>query len=163
MSQYVSKFSGVDIDRAVAYYNDMQRIGRVILTVPVSDSSQDWLESSTDYDRDKANYYADITTYGVHTISSSALAEPPQVYFLDSNGLRWESEYRYYSEERQGQNVNHIRCYSNARKNGKFVIVSVLSNGIIGGDSSFDSDLTVRNLTVIGTITQPDVVSSSNN
>lgn len=156
MSQYVSKFSGVNIDRAVAYYNDMQRIGRVILTVPVSDSSQDWPESSTDYDKDKAKYYADITTYGIHTISSSALAEPPQVYFLDSNGLRWESEYRYYSEERQGQNVNHIRCYSNARKNGKFVIVSVLSNAILGEDSSFD-DLTIfGNLTVGGSIIQPN-------
>ena len=33
--QYVSKFSGVEIDRAVAYYNDMQRIGRTIIQVPI--------------------------------------------------------------------------------------------------------------------------------
>lgn len=149
MSQYVSKFSGVEIDRAVAYYNDMQRIGRTILQVPIK--TTDWLDSSGD-DTSIANYCVDIASDGVNaiSISSSALAFPPQVYFLDGTGLRWETEYRFTVG---ANNKNRIRCFSNAQMAGTIVIVSVLSNGILGGDSSFD-DLTVGNLNVTGVIRQ---------
>lgn len=149
MSQYVSKFSGVNIDRAVAYYNDMQRIGRTIIQIPII--ANNWIDSSGD-DTSIANYYIDITASGVNTISSAALALPPQVYFLDSTGLRWETEYRFAVVN----NENCVRCFSNAKKAGTMVIVSVLSNGIVGGESSFD-DLTISgNLTVGGSIIQPN-------
>lgn len=148
MSQYVSKFSGVEIDRAVAYYNDMQRIGRTIIQVPII--ANNWLNSSGD-DASIANYYIDIIADGVNAISSTALALPPQVYFLDSTGLRWETEYRFAVVN----NKNCVRCFSNAKKAGTMVIVSVLSNGILGGDSSFDDLIVSGNLTVCGVIQQP--------
>lgn len=121
MSQYVSKFSGVEIDRAVAYYNDMQRIGRTILQVPIA--AGNWQATSGD-DTSIANYYIDITADGVNTISSAALDFPPQIYFLDEDGLRWEMEYRFAV----ANNTNYVRCFSNAQKDGTIVIVSVLSN-----------------------------------
>lgn len=155
MSQYVSKFSGVNIDRAVAYYNDMQRIGRTILQVPIitpEGGDSPWQSTTGTPDSDIANYYIDIIADGVNTISSAALDFPPQVYFLDSTGLRWETEYRFAVVD----NKNCVRCFSNAQKDGTIVIVSVLSNGIVGGDSSFD-DLTISgNLTVGGSIIQPN-------
>lgn len=121
MSQYVSKFSGVNIDRAVAYYNDMQRIGRTILEIPIT--ANDWETSSGD-DVSIARFYVDITASGVNTISSEALDKPPQIYFLDTNGLRWETEYRYAVVN----NENCARCFSNANKAGTMVLVSVMSN-----------------------------------
>lgn len=147
MSQYVSKFSGVEIDRAVAYYNDMQRIGRTILQVPIA--AGNW-QATSGGDTSIANYYIDITSDGVNTVSSAALDSPPQVYFLDTEGLRWETEYRFAVVN----NKNYVRCFSNAQKAGTIVIVSVLSNSIVGGDSPLDSLTISGDLTVGGSITQ---------
>lgn len=153
MSQYVSKFSGVEIDRAVAYYNDMQRIGRTILQVSIvtpKGGVSPWQSTTGTPDSTMANFYIDITADGVNTISSAALDFPPQIYFLDEDGLRWEMEYRFVVTN----NTNYVRCFSNAQKDGTIVIVSVLSNSIVGGDAPLDSLTISGDLTVGGSITQ---------
>ena len=129
MSQYVSKFSGVEIDRAVAYYNDMQRIGRTILQVSIvtpEGGVSPWQSTTGTPDSTMANFYIDITADGVNTISSAALDFPPQVYFLDEDGLRWEMEYRFAV----ANNTNYVRCFSNAQKDGTIVIGVVTQEDI---------------------------------
>lgn len=167
MAQYVSKFSGENIDRAVAYYNAMQRIGRTILKVGVN--ADDWqVIEPGDRDEEIANYRLFLGMTGVLNVANAEFEEPPILYFLSNGdyidggdqdssndkweGLKWELEYRCVP----GLNGDYeITCYSNLRMAGTIVITAILSNAISVNDGSFD-DLTVNNLTVRGDITQPE-------
>lgn len=154
MPQYISKFSGVDIDRAVAYYKATAG-SRVILKVDVS--TGDWVDSSgSSYGKYKVQIVASgserVSNTGPLPTNSNALDEPPQVYFIEDSGAgqpaaKWDLNYTY----EQIDNNNAITCYSNKKIAGDIVIVSVLS----GGSSDLLDDISVHNLEVRGVITQP--------
>ena len=65
--QYTSIHSGVDIDRAVSYYNSIDAYGRSVINCPISISNWNLVSSVTD-NTDKENlngvtakYYIKIT------------------------------------------------------------------------------------------------------
>lgn len=170
--QYVSKFSGVNIDRAVAYYNGIQNVGRTILKVNVATS--DWNSTSGATDASIANYRLYITMTGVSTTSGEAFSEPPILYFLSDGGyedgsettgtksewagLKWDLEYRCSL----GLNNSYsVVCYSNLKMSGTMVITAILSN--INDGTIPSGDLRIRgNLVVDGSITQPDISNDMN-
>lgn len=123
--QYVSKFSGVQIDAAVAYYNAIEQAGRKVITVEIKDT--DWKGSSKPYS-------LGITLSGVSNIGGATTSPAPDagipspiVYFL-SNGdnKRWDLDYDYNYENGKGT----ITCYSNLKVSGRMIIVTVLSNSV---------------------------------
>lgn len=164
MATYVSKFTGVEIDRAVAYFNDIQRTGRKVITFDTS--SNDWKTSSDDGDKTNGNYYIDASLSGVGSIDGG-FSQPPQVFFIQGDvygdnigqvGLRWDLDYKWDIGSNASQ---HIRAYSNIPIIGKLCLVTVLSD--ISGDSSTDSDVYVNeNLTVRGNISQSGISAQEN-
>lgn len=121
--QYVSKFSGVQIDAAVAYYNAIEQAGRKIITVGINEDAWKGLSKP---------YSLKITLSGVYnvagaTTSSTSNTEIPSpiVYFLSDDNKRWDLDYDYKYEN----GVGTITCYSNLKISGNMIIVTVLSNG----------------------------------
>ena len=118
MSTYKSRFSGIMIDRAVAYFNAIDTYGRIQQEVNVeSGSSHEWepAGSGSDY-----NYKYEVDLYGIARVKGA----PPMVYFLDDpDGARWDLPYTFTTDN----NGDHLTCYSNVALNGKIVIVSPCS------------------------------------
>lgn len=122
--QYVSKFSGVQIDAAVAYYNAIEQAGRKIITVGI-DKETAWKGSSKPYS-------LKITLSGVYNVAGATTSPTsntgipsPIVYFLSDDNKRWDLDYDYKYEN----GVGTITCYSNLKISGNMIIVTVLSNG----------------------------------
>lgn len=129
MATYVSKFTGVEIDRAVAYFNDIQQTGRQVITFEVS--TTDWQTSSATTDTANGKYYIDASLNGVGTIDGG-FSQPPQVFFIQSEpygsigqaGLKWDLDYKWLSEN----DSQYIRVYSNIKIVGTLCLVTVLSD-----------------------------------
>jgi hypothetical protein len=120
-SNYVSKFSGVEIDKAVAYYNAIQTAGRKIIEVAVKDT--DWKEATT-------GYTITITLKGASNIAGSTKSiYSPTLYFLDEVCDKWEMNYNYTYNEADG--IGKIICYSNANKTGTIIIMGIMSDDTV--------------------------------
>ena len=93
MTQYTSIHSGVDIDKAVSYYNSIDAYGRNVINCPVLTNNWKLVSSATGTDRTKltgvsANYYIKITLSGTYKIGGA-----PIIYFIDNNGQKWEIDH----------------------------------------------------------------------
>ena len=120
-TQYISKFSGVEIDRAVAYYNSTAS-QRVSLTVTPT-----WLSTAGD-ENPPAKYKTIITLSGSYSIANGGLTMP-EVYFKDNSGTRWDIEYKWATSG-SGNNITQtLTCYSNTnQKTGEIVISTTISD-----------------------------------
>jgi len=141
MATYKSKFSGVEIDRAVAYFNSIEQAGRTILSVSVN--SNNWKGSASPY-------YVDITIEGVYTVigteSGDVITKPPQIYFVETGtdaGQKWDIDYRVFKDPANNNKIFY-RCYSNRKIAGNIIIMSVMSMKTAEGDQYIDGDLTVN-------------------
>ena len=169
MASYQSKFSGVEIDRAVAYFNAIDKAGRTILTLGISQGTgtNGWTASSTPDDIAHAKYYVEITASDLFDIVGSNFNKPPEVYFVQNgtyvgtytgggtytvgyDGQKWDIDYLFV---RVSGSITKIKCYSNLPLAGTVVIVSVLSTPSSG--TVIDGDLSVNgNITMSGVIVQ---------
>lgn len=121
MADYISKFSGVEIDKAVAYYNAIQLAGRKIIEVSVVEDK---------WSGDAAPYSLTITLKGAaNIVGSTTKIYSPTVYFIDSNGNRWEVDYNY--KYNQTSSVGTIVCNSNQKIAGTVVIMGVMSDNTV--------------------------------
>ena len=155
MASYQSKFSGIEIDRAVAYFNAIDKAGRVIVTVGVN--INDWklsANSGNPEDAEHGVYYVDVQMTGViipEGMTPQAIDRPPIVYLVQTQpyvhgsttigraGLKWEIEYNTAIETGSIDNA-FVRCYSNINLPGKIVIVSVLSTIYAETDNNIQYD-----------------------
>lgn len=144
MATYKSKFSGVQIDNAVAYFLGVNTAGRDLqkFEVYTSTSGQTvkWATSTSDEDKKLGRYYVDITMTGNYTISGTSANNPsPLVYFIQNDtygsgsssigaaGQKWEIDYKF-SAASGSTNYNKCRAYSNLDVQGMLVIVTTLSS-----------------------------------
>lgn len=168
MASYQSKFSGPQIDAAVAYFNAIEKEGRTVLTSSINQgtSTGGWSESTDPLDKALGNYYAEITPEGVFNIQGASFNKPPEVYFVQrgsygtapntigSDGQKWDLDYVFV---RVSGSITKIKCYSNIPLAGTFVIVSVLSTSFDSGAAIVNGDLMVTGkVTVGGNIIQND-------
>jgi hypothetical protein len=145
MTQYTSIHSGVDIDRAVAYYKSIDSYGRSVINCPIEgyiDEEQkgDWklVSSATGADKNKLNgitskYYIKITLSGTYKIGGA-----PIVYFIDSTGQKWEIDHIFDKNilTPQANTSYSIYCLSNTNiYSGSIVMVGTLSNTKDGGEN----------------------------
>lgn len=143
MTQYTSIHSGVDIDRAVAYYQSIDAYGRSVINCPIdgyinAEQSGDWKLVSSAVGEDKiklsgvsANYYIKITLSGIYKIGGA-----PIIYFIDSTGQKWEIDHIFDNTILNPQtNMSYsIYCLSNTNiYSGRIVMVGTLSNTKDGG------------------------------
>lgn len=137
--QYTSIHSGVDIDRAVSYYNSIDAYGRSVINCPISTSNWKLVSSVTDTtDKTKligvtAKYYIKITLSGAYKIGGA-----PIIYFVDSNGQKWEINYIVDSGmlNPEANESYSIYCLSNTNVySGRIVMVGTLSNTKDGGEN----------------------------
>lgn len=126
MANYTSKFSGIQIDRAVAYFNAIDKSGRTIITIPVT--ANDWVDNSDDITDGK--FKCTVTLQGSE--NTNALY-PPLVYLIQTAvynssigavGDKWDLNYNYKAESQ----TMTIICYSNIKIVGDLVLVTVLSD-----------------------------------
>ena len=70
MATYQSKFSGVEIDEAVAYYNAIEKSGRTVLTVDINSGTGTggWTQSGDVADLAYGKYFANITAESVFNV-----------------------------------------------------------------------------------------------
>lgn len=164
MASYQSKFSGPQIDEAVAYFNAIEKEGRTVLTsgINAGTSTGGWAESINASDKAFGNYYAEITAEGVFNIQGASFNKPPEVYFVQgdpygtigSRDQKWDLDYVFI---RVGGSITKIKCYSNIPLAGTFVIVSVLSTSFNSGAAIVNGDLMVTGkVTIGGNIIQND-------
>ena len=115
--QYISQWSGAQIDRAVAVANNY--MSKEVVAVVVT--ANDWTGNT-------APYSLTITLGGDQQLqnaltSSTDFAYPPIVYFLDEDGQKWDLSYDFLVNNTN----NTIVCYSNVKKSGTIVAVGVRS------------------------------------
>lgn len=134
MTQYTSIHSGVDIDKAVSYYNSLDTYGRTILSVPVTIGN--WLDvpENTSAGGDdsivggnSSNYYIKITLSGTYKLGGA-----PLVYFVDDNGQQWYIDH-IFTPMKTGlkfdpSNIQNIYCLSNTKIAGAVVITCNLTD-----------------------------------
>lgn len=118
MSTYKSRFSGVMIDRAVAYFNAIDTYGRMQQKAEVTGNSGDypWVVSTDS----NYNYQFTVDLTGIARVKG----EPPIVYFIDSQGARWDLPYKFTTIS----GTDSLICYSNIDTiSGNIIIVSSCS------------------------------------
>ena len=145
MTQYTSIHSGVDIDRAVAYYKSIDSNGRSVINCPIEgyiseEQKGDWklVTSATGVDKDKLNgitskYYIKITLSGTYKIGGA-----PIIYFIDSTGQKWEIDHIFDNGilDPQANTSYSVYCLSNTNiYSGRIVMVGTLSNTKDGGEN----------------------------
>ena len=138
MTQYTSIHSGVDIDKAVSYYNSIDAYGRNVINCPVLTNNWKLVSSATGTDRTKltgvsANYYIKITLSGTYKIGGA-----PIIYFIDNNGQKWEIDHIFdQGILNPAENTQYsIYCLSNTNiYSGSIVMVGTLSNTKDGGQN----------------------------
>ena len=119
-TQYISKFSGVDIDKAVAYYNGIKNQGeRQLVSVNVGIS--DWAESD-----EHAAFKVTIRLSGILDTGAA------DVYFIQSSesivgavGQRWNVDYVYSTGVNGNENYSQFICYSNIKIEGSMVFMAI--------------------------------------
>lgn len=116
MAQYTSIHSGIDIDKAVSYFNSIQAYGRTILSVDVENTT-DWKVRGNIADADTNNIYIKDGSESVFYIKiqlsgSYQLGGAPIVYFIDNEGQKWDLNYIYRGGTEEDP-TRIICCYSN--------------------------------------------------
>jgi hypothetical protein len=145
MTQYTSIHSGVEIDRAVAYYKSIDSYGRSVINCPIqisnwnsvsellASTSEDDVEDKRKLNGVTANYYIKITLRGTYKIGGA-----PIVYFIDNTGQKWEIDYFFDNGilNPQADTSYSIYCLSNTNiYSGSIVMVGTLSNTKDGGEN----------------------------
>ena len=111
---YITNYTGVDIDRAVAIFNSSEFCRRVNIIIPISQNQWTTLSGSG------YKYYIDLTLKGYYNVG-----DYPLVYFLDGYSNRFTVDYMTINTF---NNITTIRVYSNVKQSGQIVEVANLSS-----------------------------------
>ena len=128
-TQYTSIHSGVDIDKAVSYYNSLNLYGRTILSVAVSETDWKSMEepSPTEISDKTSNYYIKIALSGSYKIGGA-----PSVCFVDEDGQYWSMDCVFAPLSKEGAfdptEIQTIYCLSNKQISGAVVITCNLTD-----------------------------------
>ena len=125
--QYISAYSGAQIEHAVTLYHNTKYAHRTSFSHDVYrsiDSDQTHIpkwKSVIDEQTQQTYYYIDITLTGVYD-----QGDYPMVYFLDSNSNRYEVDYRNIGND-AAKDAPTIRVFSNRDIEGTIVEISNVS------------------------------------
>ena len=129
MGNYISKYAGADIDKAVAYYLAIDKSGRTVLAADVTTTN--WVNAAAG---DPGKYMCTITTIDGGNLLGLKINTPPLVYFVDGNKKKWDMDYKFTYDQTDAHLIESIVCYSNAKKAGSIIAVTVLSTVNINND-----------------------------
>lgn len=125
--QYISAYSGAQIEHAVTLYHNTKYAHRASFSHAIykSDDSDPahtpkW-KSAVDEQTQQTYYYIDITLTGIYD-----QGDYPMVYFLDSNFNRYEVDYRNIGND-AAKDAPTIRVFSNVDIEGAIVEISNVS------------------------------------
>lgn len=110
-NQYITNYSGPQIDAAVSAFMQTKYARRSILSHTIA--SDVW--QATDN-----GYYIDIQLSGIY-----ALGEYPVIYFLDASGNRYELDYMMLERDSAAP---YIRIQSNIKIAGRLVEITNISS-----------------------------------
>ena len=126
-TQYISVHSGEQIEKAVALFNNTKYAHRACFTHkvyryadPDSSKTPRWM-AHLDLNNNIDYYYIDITLTGVYD-----QGDYPMVYFLDTQLLRYETDYQNISNL-AAKDKPTLRIYSNVDIEGDVVEISNVS------------------------------------